>query len=532
MEKFLTVTDRWLAVIAGSTKTTELRHRVLNAVIFIGLFGAGYFVVADAILNPSWLQLATDVVLVFLCLGCYYFVRIRRMFRNTLHFVTILILLYYCVNFFVNSGIHGPTLLVVEFLMTCIAFLHRPQSAAIYTGIGVFLALACVVVGFFSPDSVKYYPTPIDQVLDIMETFLVCILMTYVVMRMINRFFDDTLVLKQSIQAASLQTEKMVALGELSATLLHELNSPLALVAAALSESAAWWVNVMPTMPKILASLNLAQTAAFWQILDQGLVSLGQPRLDSRTRRLHRAELAVDFERRGFGDPSSWAEDALDRGVTQWSSAWDALSINEAGREGLKFAFELLTVQSATTSSLRAWEKVDNLLDAVRSFSRTDKQDALPEPVDLQESVETVLTLYASYREIEVIRDFSPVPPILAHPDQLIQVWTNIVKNAVQAMNMKGTLTVQIFQKAEDITVMITDSGPGLPSGDSEKVFETFFTTKPRKQGTGLGLSVVQRTVEAHGGSVTAENAPEGGARFIVRLPAVQPSPPLISLET
>jgi len=97
----------------------------------------------------------------------------------------------------------------------------------------------------------------------------------------------------------------------------------------------------------------------------------------------------------------------------------------------------------------------------------------------------------------------------------------NLIVNASQAVGGKGRIVVHTGAGAPGRVVLtVTDDGPGVPPGLAERVFEPFFTTKPEGQGTGLGLSICYRIAEEHGGSIRLENPREGGARFVVDLPA------------
>ena len=144
--------------------------------------------------------------------------------------------------------------------------------------------------------------------------------------------------------------------------------------------------------------------------------------------------------------------------------------------------------------------------------------------VDLQESLETVLELYNSQirQGVELERSFQSVPLVAAHADQLIQVWTNLIHNAVQAMDGKGKLHLATHQHAGQIVVSVTDSGPGIPADVQEKIFEPFFTTKARGEGSGLGLHICKEIISRHDGKIQVSSLP-GRTTFNVWLPATEP---------
>jgi signal transduction histidine kinase len=128
-------------------------------------------------------------------------------------------------------------------------------------------------------------------------------------------------------------------------------------------------------------------------------------------------------------------------------------------------------------------------------------------------------------KDVSLFREFEKeLPQILGRGGELNQVWTNLIDNAVQAMNGHGTLTIRTSMDGDRVRVEVGDTGPGVPEKLRQRIFEPFFTTKPVGQGTGLGLDISYRIVVGrHGGDLTVESQP-GDTRFIVRLPLTERS--------
>jgi signal transduction histidine kinase len=172
---------------------------------------------------------------------------------------------------------------------------------------------------------------------------------------------------------------------------------------------------------------------------------------------------------------------------------------------------------------------IENLL--IFSRRRTERR----EPTELNRVVEKALELLApSLRRDQIEASFSPdpaIPRISADSYQLQQVVMNLIQNARQAMRLRGRgrLAVRTRRCPEPSCVMIEveDNGPGIPPEILTRIFDPFVTTKEPGEGTGLGLSICYTIVSAHGGTIRAENLPEGGARFTVKIPALPPPEPL-----
>ncbi|HEW98064.1 MAG: hypothetical protein DRR16_24805 [Candidatus Parabeggiatoa sp. nov. 3] len=124
---------------------------------------------------------------------------------------------------------------------------------------------------------------------------------------------------------------------------------------------------------------------------------------------------------------------------------------------------------------------------------------------------------------IKVIKHYAELPPIWCYADELNQVWTNLVHNALQAMDDKGTLTIETFPQDNQVLISIIDNGKGIAPEIKEKIFEPFFTTKRAGEGSGLGLDIVRKIVKKHEGKITFESQP-GKTTFTVFLPVLPSS--------
>ncbi len=173
----------------------------------------------------------------------------------------------------------------------------------------------------------------------------------------------------------------------------------------------------------------------------------------------------------------------------------------------------------------RCREIVNSLLD----FSHQKKR--YQEPVDVHAAVEQCLALLgnkAIFYNISIALDFAEsLPVVIGNPSQIKQVFTNIVTNAVDAMEEEGTLTVSSRHDGDtgEVVVAFHDTGPGMPANVRSRIFDPFFTTKAPGKGTGLGLSLSYNIIRGHRGDIRVHCPPGGGTIFEVALPAADEEP-------
>jgi PAS domain S-box-containing protein len=166
--------------------------------------------------------------------------------------------------------------------------------------------------------------------------------------------------------------------------------------------------------------------------------------------------------------------------------------------------------------------EIKEIVRALLDFAREPSEErALISVTDAaRETVELVRRTSAA-KSVEIVEAYDDEPtPVVGSPNQLKQIFLNLVANANQALGGdEGMVEVAVRREQEWVVATVSDDGPGLPEDTLTRIFEPFFTTKRATGGSGLGLSVSHGIAEAHGGSLTAENRPEGGARFTLRLP-------------
>jgi signal transduction histidine kinase len=324
----------------------------------------------------------------------------------------------------------------------------------------------------------------------------------------------------QSTEGLLRQQEKMAALGTLAAGLAHELNNPAAAVqraAAQLRESLA----ELEGATTALDALTPSQADTFQSLRQEVIQQAATPPvIDSLTRSDRESEMQDWLEAHEVMQAWKLAPALVAAGwdiprfktlskkfsTTQWPTLIAWLS-------ALSTTYALLT--EITTGAGRLAE----IVKAVKAYTYLDQ--APVQLVDVQEGLEnTLIILRHKLKDgIWVTRDYAEsLPRIEAYGSELNQVWTNLIDNAIDAMQGQGQLTLRTSATAQAVLVEIVDTGPGIPVDDQPRLFEPFFTTKPPGQGTGLGLHIAHNIVTRQRGQIQVISQP-GATCFRVTLP-------------
>jgi len=323
----------------------------------------------------------------------------------------------------------------------------------------------------------------------------------------------------RSTQEQLIFSEKMAALGQLIAGIAHEINSPL----GAIKGSAETLIETLPNLLRLLSSLQARdpQTISnLWSWIQNTLLAKERPTLTSREERALRKRFAASLEEAGLPDAESAARRLVEAGLHQENDLDPILSLLHIP-ETIDLIYLLGQLRLQLENILLASQRTRKVVFALKSYVHTSGDRSTPVLTDLPESIDTILTLYQNQLKqgVEVETYYDPaLPKLYLFADEIGQVWTNIIQNAIQAMNGQGRLRIEAQLNGDFIRVSFTDNGPGIPPEILPRIFEPFFTTKSRGEGTGLGLDICRRIVEKHHGRMEVSSQP-GQTTFHVLLP-------------
>lgn len=329
----------------------------------------------------------------------------------------------------------------------------------------------------------------------------------------------------KSFATTQLQLEKVSALGQLSAGIAHELNNPASAISRIAYElSNRLFLNIELTEQMLLQKIN----ANHIQYLRKKVESKDKrppDKLSALQRMNKEDDLLQWLDEKGIPADQQVVETFTEAGFS--GDDLEILAGNVPKDDLVQILLwieNLLSSQRVIKDLAEASSRISNLVGAIKSHVHMDRTNA-KQPTDVHNDIDNTLTLLGYKlrdKKIKVKKSYcNDLAEVPAYVGELNQVWTNIIDNAIYAVDNNGVITIETSCDAKNVNVKIIDNGPGIPGEIQSRIFDPFFTTKKVGEGTGIGLDLVKRIIGHHNGEIKVHSVP-GRTEFLICLPVSQ----------
>jgi polar amino acid transport system substrate-binding protein len=317
------------------------------------------------------------------------------------------------------------------------------------------------------------------------------------------------------------KSEKLAALGQLLANIAHEINSPLGAIKSSAESNSADLSYFIVNYTNVLNNLDKEKKDVFLKIVRQ-LVTNNEFLSSTQERLIKKETIKVLIENEI--DSSRIIADKLTRlKLYRMEEVTSVLPLlrDENKDEILKMLLVISKLYASNHNIKEAINASTKTILALKTYAHSADESSSITTKKLKESMDTVLTIYNNKLKYNVNLNYETeeLTGYTGNHDELMQVWTNIIHNALYAMDNKGDLTIKIYQQKQEQIVEFIDSGIGMDEETMTKIFEPFFTTKPTGVGSGLGLDIIENIINKHKGRIDVKSEVGLGSTFKIILP-------------
>jgi signal transduction histidine kinase len=318
------------------------------------------------------------------------------------------------------------------------------------------------------------------------------------------------------------QREKMEALGKLSAGIAHELNNPASAIRSASRELQKKWDHIQNiTYDLMRAGIDMDTINTAKGILQKCVIG-SETKLSLVEKSSLEDELIDYLDELGFEDSMDLAEVLVDKNILQEDlEKLENLIGNTNLEQFLNWYTASANVSDMINDIHEASGRISDLVGSIKSHSHMDRA---PEKslLDIRKGIESTLVIFQHKirdKKIKLELNFNDSDTqVQGFEGELNQVWTNIIDNALDAVEEEGKLKIESFAKNGFLHILFEDNGTGIPQDIINQIFDPFFTTKSMGEGTGIGLDISKRIIDQHHGKITVESVP-GKTVFDICLP-------------
>jgi C4-dicarboxylate-specific signal transduction histidine kinase len=319
-------------------------------------------------------------------------------------------------------------------------------------------------------------------------------------------------------QKLLLESEKMAALGKIISGIAHDINSPLGSIKSSVHNSESLLKQYLNEFPEFYLKLNSEERNKFNSLFHN--ISISLDALSTSEKRQIKRKVNRELDELDIENSYHISKAIVELNLQEKYNDFMELIKSDNSDTIFEYAENIAHQLKSTEIIKLAVQRASNVVVAMKNYVyySTNNQK---NKYKIDENIDTVLILFNSLMKEGVLveKKYDKIPEIYCNANELNQVWTNIIDNALQAMNYKGVLTLNIEYIEDDIIVRISDSGCGIPEDVLPHIFEPFYTTKPIGRGTGIGLDVSRQYIANCKGIIKVESEINKGTRFEIRIP-------------
>lgn len=331
---------------------------------------------------------------------------------------------------------------------------------------------------------------------------------------------EKTLKDLKETQTMLVHSEKMASLGLVTAGIAHEINTPLGAINASADNINTYFPVIADNVSKITSILN-EENVVLYSKLMAPKDNFGS--LSTKETRAHRRDLKKQLDEANVQNSDELSRLMVEMGIHENWQEYKSILESQYSLVMFTHAYNFYQIHFNSQNIKAAVKKASKVLFALKKYSSQDQSDKKTK-IGIADNLETVLTIYHNHlKHIELNLDFPKEDlEVIAYPDELSQIWTNIIHNALQAMEYKGRLDIGISKKDKFAQVYFRDYGAGIPEEIKDKIFKPFFSTKSAGEGSGLGLDIVRKIIDKHEGEISFESELGKGTTFFINIPLDQ----------